>query len=57
MPIFASANNVKAFMDEELRAALSEPVLYRPLNQGGVAYGTERPPVRILSQLRVEWEL
>ena len=42
MPVFASADNLKSFMDNDLIAALSTPVLYRPLNSpGSVAYGVK----------------
>jgi hypothetical protein len=42
LPIFASANNINSFMDADLRLALSQPLLYRPLNaKGAIAYGTK----------------
>ncbi len=41
LPVFASARNLKAFMDQDLRLALCTPILYRPKNNpGAVAYGT-----------------
>lgn len=41
MPVFASAKNLIPFMDEELRSALANPILYRPSSQKGVvAFGT-----------------
>lgn len=41
MPVFASAKNLIPFMDEDLKLALSSPILYRPAdNKGVVAFGT-----------------
>lgn len=40
MPVFASADNLKPFIDEELRLALISPIMYRPASSpGAVAYG------------------
>lgn len=40
LPVFASADNLKPFMDKDLRLALSNPILYRsPSHPGAVAYG------------------
>lgn len=42
MPVFASANNLKPFIDDDLRAALMEPILYRPKkSRGSVANGVK----------------
>lgn len=35
MPVFASANNLKPFIDEDLRMALVSPILYRPKGSPG----------------------
>ena len=40
-PVFASANNLKPFMDADLRLALTSPILYRPKGGGAIAYGVK----------------
>lgn len=39
LPVFISANNLKEFIDSDLRAALSSPIKYQPLHGGGTAFG------------------
>ncbi len=42
LPVFASANNLKPFMDHDLRTALITPIPYRPsTSRGSVAHGVK----------------
>lgn len=42
LPVFASANNLKPFIDNDLMVALKSPILYRsPRAKGSVAYGVQ----------------
>jgi hypothetical protein len=42
MPVFASANNIKPFIDNDLEVALKSPILFRsPNSKGSIAYGVE----------------
>lgn len=39
LPVFLSANNLEPFISSDLRAALSEPMLYIPAQHGSNAFG------------------
>ena len=41
LPVYLSATNLQAFIQPDLRVALSNPVLYLPKGGGGVAHGLE----------------
>lgn len=39
LPVYLSANNLRSFIDDELGAALSRPIVYTPVESGGYAHG------------------